>query len=138
MSFKTNVMISAKCVEVIIPICTVSEGNGGAKAKGRSEHWAEKSRRHANQKHAVFLILRPHSDVFYLKQCQITLTRFAPRKLDRFDNLPMSLKWILDAVCELITGDSRAGRADASPLILDVKYDQVVNSQYFVQIKIEC
>jgi hypothetical protein len=124
----------------------VSEANGGAKKAYKkagktlykAEHWSEKGRRHILQKQAVYLILRPHKSIYNLKPCTITLTRLAPDQLDKYDNLPMSMKWILDAVCELITNDLRPGRADASPLILDVKYQQVANPKYFVKIKIEC
>ncbi len=138
MSLKPFAKFNGNYVECLIPITTCSEANGGKKIKGKGEHWSEKSRRHTLQKQAVFLILRPLKSHYSLKTSKITLTRYAPGKLDRFDNLPMSLKWVLDAVCELITGDSRPGRADASPLILDVKYDQVTNPKYFVGIKIEC
>lgn len=136
MSFTPFVKFDGDFVECLIPITTVSEANGGRKRNGKSEHWSEKSRRHTLQKHAVFLTLRPFKSHYALKPSQITLTRYAPGKLDRFDNLPMSMKWVLDAVCELITGDHRPGLADANSLILDVKYDQIYSKKHFVGIKI--
>jgi hypothetical protein len=47
----------------------------------------------------------------------------------------MSLKYILDAVCEIITGDFVPGRADSHEG-LDVSYDQVISSEYAVKILI--
>lgn len=129
--------------EALIPIVTVSEANGGAKkaykrlgkTRYKSEHWTEKYRRHRLQKGTVALILNPHRDCFSMP-CHITLTRFGPRKLDQFDNLPMSMKYILDSICEVITGDYVAGRADSHEG-LKVSYEQVVSSQYAVKINIK-
>lgn len=131
-------------VEITIPAITVSEANGGVKKSFKrngktfykGEHYMEKSHRHVKQKGQVHLLLKPLRSKLG-KPCKIFLTRFAPDKLDRFDNLPMSLKWILDATCEVITNDYRPGRADDNPLILDVKYDQIQNKEYGVKIRIE-
>lgn len=130
-------------VIIMLPVVTVSEANGGPKKtikRGgktfyKGEHWTDKHKRHKKQKGLVGLMLRKFSK--YLKiPCLITLTRYAPCKLDRFDNLPMSMKWILDAVCEIITGDYRPGRADDNEEI-DVKYKQVISKEYGVKILIE-
>ena len=131
-------------IEISMPIFTASEANGGVKSPYKrngktyykAEHWSEKHRRHKLQKGSVALFLRPHRSDISLP-CEITLTRFAPDKLDRFDNLPMSLKWVLDAVCEVITGDYRPGLADSCDEILDVKYSQVQSKEYGVKIRIE-
>lgn len=141
---KASVQKGANWLEVTLPIHTVSEANGGAKSVRKKdgkvfysrEHWSEQNRRHKLQKGTVYLLLRPQSDAIK-PPCVITLTRFAPDKLDRFDNLPMSLKWVLDAVCEVITGDYRPGRADANEAIADVKYLQVVSEEYGVKVRIE-
>lgn len=61
------------------------------------------------------------------------MTRHAPKKLDRHDNLPMSLKYILDACCAVITNDYRPGRADDDENI-QVTYNQVISKQYAVKI----
>ncbi len=135
--------IEGNCVEIKLPIFTASEANGGVKkavkrngkTKYKTEHWSEKSARHRRQKLAVALVLRPHRHLLRLP-CSISLTRFAPRKLDRFDNLPMSLKYILDAICETITQDFVPGRADSHEGISSVVYDQVVSKEYAVLIKI--
>ena len=131
-------------IEITLPLHTASEANGGVKKayknrKGKTvykaEHWTEKHRRHRLQKGSVFLALRPHRKMLHLP-CKITLTRYAPRALDRFDNLPMALKYILDAICEVITGDMRPGHADAHAGF-EVTYKQVKSKNYGVKIKIE-
>ena len=134
-------------IEISLPIVTVSEANGGSKRRvkriknkietkvTKGEHWTDKHSRHKRQKGAVALLLKPLRSHLKLP-CHITLTRYAPSKLDRFDNLPMSMKWILDACCEIITGDYRPGRADDTEEI-DVTYKQVVSNEYGVKIRIE-
>lgn len=130
--------------EIILPILTVSEANGGAKKayinkKGKTsykpEHWTDGHKRHKAQKEMTALMLRPHRHLFHVP-CRITLTRYASRKLDRFDNLPMSLKYILDMICAVITDDYRPGRADDNEQI-DVVYKQILSKEYAVKIKIE-
>lgn len=130
-------------IAITMPIYSCSEANGGVKTAYKrngktcykSEHWSEKHRRHKLQKGTVALMLRPHRNCIKMP-CTIELTRFAPDKLDRFDNLPMSLKWVLDAVCAVITGDYRPGLADSNEGILDVKYNQVASDAYGVKVKI--
>lgn len=122
---------------------TVSEANGGAKKQGfrkgkfgyHAEHWTEANARHNSQKKLVFSVLRRFEKVIKLP-CKIIFTRYAPRTLDKFDNLPMALKWVLDACCAVITGDYRPGRADSCELI-DVSYLQEKSEEYGVKIRIE-
>jgi hypothetical protein len=140
---ESAVLIGPNWIDIFVPIVTVSEANGGAKKAYKrngktcykAEHWTERYRRHRLQKGTVALMLNPHRGMFSMP-CHITLTRFGPRKLDQFDNLPMSLKYILDSVCEVITGDYVAGRADSHEG-LKVEYQQFVCSQYAVSIKIK-
>lgn len=130
-------------VEIVIPVTTVSEANGGPKKTFRKngktyykgEHWTDKHKRHKKQKGIVFMTLRKYSQKIRLP-CVITLTRYAPTKLDKHDNLPMSLKWVLDACCAVATGDYRPGRADDSDEI-DVLYRQVMHPEYWVKIRID-
>lgn len=131
-------------IEVTMPIVTVSEANGGVKISYirngkkyyKSEHWSDQHRRHRLQKGTVALSLHPHRSDLSLP-CIIKLTRYAPDKLDRYDNLPMSMKWILDAVCEIITGDYRPGRADSNEEIRDVTYSQEFSNAYGVKVRIQ-
>lgn len=130
-------------IKAMLPIFTASEANGGVKKSYvkngkkiyKGEHWTDKHRRTKIQKGTVFLMLRPHADKFKLP-CTLKLTRYAPRTLDKRDNLPMSLKYILDAVCAVITGDYRPGRADSSEEI-DVIYNQIVSKEYGVMVEIQ-
>lgn len=127
-------------VRMLLPIETVSEANGGkkrttwnkGKRKIRGEYWTEAASRHKRQKGTVALYLRRHSEFLRLP-CVINLTRYAPNKLDRWDNLPMSLKWVLDAICEELTGDYLPGRADSSELIV-VQYNQILSQNYAVEV----
>lgn len=136
-------ILSPEVIEVLLPIVTVSEANGGAKKAVKrsgktvykSEHWSERATRHKRQKGTIYLFLRPHQHLLKLP-CHIILTRYAPRKLDKFDNLPGSLKWIVDALCELITGDTRPGRADDNDDI-SITCNQVISKEYFINIRIE-
>lgn len=129
--------------EFMAPLFTASEGNGGVKKSFkhlgktvyRKEHWSEAHRRHAQQKTSVFYFLRPHRKSVQIP-CHIKITRYAPKKLDRFDNLPMSLKWILDACCAVITEDYRPGRADGYDG-LEVSYHQIQCDEYWVHVRIE-
>lgn len=129
-------------VTVFIPLVTVSEANGGPKKtfkrEGKTfykgENWVQKHKRHKKQKGIVRMMLMRFRSDFKIP-CVITLTRFAPTKLDRHDNLPMSMKWILDSCCEVITGDFRPGRADDNEEI-DVKYRQVISKEYGVKIEV--
>ena len=130
-------------VEMILPIVTVSEANGGVKKSYiingktcyKAEHWRDKHIRHKQQKGQVTITLNPLRHHLRMP-CEISFTRFAPDKLDRFDNLPMSLKYILDAVCEIITQDFVPGRADSHEG-LQVKYDQQQSQAYGVKIHIK-
>ncbi len=146
---KLNSINGPDWVEITMPIETVSEANGGKKqarkikhpitgkmvTTAKSEHWTDKHKRHKKQKGMVGLMLRRHRSILCVP-CHITLTRYAPHKLDRFDNLPMAFKWILDACCEIITGDYRPGRADDNEEI-DVTYKQILNPDYGVKIVIK-
>lgn len=87
-----------------LPIHTVSEGNN-------FDSWREKNARHKSQKRIVWSAVYPIRDLICLP-CTIQMTRVAPKPLDVHDNLPMSLKYVVDALCAEITGESRAGLAD--------------------------
>lgn len=142
-----NIENKDKIVEIFTPIITVSEANGGRKKKVKtvdkngkisysyqSEHWSEKATRHKRQKTLIHYMLNPHKNKLKLP-CRIEFTRYAPKKLGKFDNLPMSLKWILDAICEVITGDYRPGLAD--DIIeddIDVFYKQEISKEYALRI----
>jgi hypothetical protein len=118
--------VTQKHLVLRLPIRTVSEANN-------FEHWTKKHKRHKAQKQAVALALNPHKSEIKLP-CHIKITRVAPRKLDRWDNLPMSVKYILDTCCAIVTGDFRPGRADDDERIT-VSYEQETNSDYSIVIE---
>jgi len=110
-----------------LPIRTKSEANC-------FEPWQVKHGRHKDQQRVVTLGLKPLRDKISLP-CKIMLTRFAPDELDVFDNLPMSFKYIVDAVCAIITGEYRAGKADSDKRIT-IACGQVKSAAYGVRIEI--
>lgn len=121
-----NVVFEKKSVFLKIPIRIVSEANS-------NEHWHKKAQRHTIQKNLVRLYLKQRQP-FHLP-CNVTLTRYAPRKFDS-DNLQTAFKYIRDAVSECITGCTIAGRADDDPRIT-WGYDQKKISKELPYITIE-
>jgi hypothetical protein len=130
---RTTAKISAKfaiCEGKIVldlPIQTRSEANC-------FEPWRVKHGRHKQQQKIVTYALNPHREKIKLP-CKIVLTRFAPYSLDAFDNLPMSFKYIVDAICAIITGEKRAGKADSDKRI-SISCDQVKSELYGIRIEI--
>ncbi len=110
-----------------LPLRTKSEANC-------FEPWPVRHRRHKEQQRLVGTFLNPHRGLFRLP-CRVMLTRFAPHELDAFDNLPASFKYIVDAVCSIITGNYVAGRADGDKRI-KISCDQVKSLEYGVRIEI--
>lgn len=113
-----------KKVIITLPIRTVSELNC-------SDHWTKKHKRHRIQQKSVSLVLNPVREKIPVP-CHIHLTRYAPRKLNKHDNLPASMKYIVDACCAIITGDFRPGRADDDERI-SISYDQILSPHYGVK-----
>jgi hypothetical protein len=114
-------------VVLTLPLRTVSEGNC-------FEHWTKKHQRHKAQKQAVARALQPLRNIIRLP-CKLMLTRYAPTSLDKFENLPMSFKYVVDSVCAIITGDYRPGRADSDDRIA-IACDQVKSKEYGIKIEI--
>lgn len=110
-----------------LPIRTVSEANC-------FEPWQKKYGRHKEQQRLVALGLKPLRDKIKLP-CKVMLTRFAPDALDVFDNLPMSFKYIVDALCAIITGEYRAGKADSDKRI-SIACTQVKSDLYGIRIEV--
>lgn len=112
-------------IELTLPIRTISEANC-------FEPWQKKHKRHKSQKKIVFFSILEYKYLIKLP-CVITFIRYAPKALDKHDNLPISMKWICDALCAEITGEHRPGLADNFEG-LTIKYDQVKSKQYAVKI----
>ena len=114
-------------VVLTLPIRTVSEANN-------TDHWHIKASRHRDQKKAIAIALTPFRDKIHLP-CKIFLTRFATKKLDKHDNLPMSFKYIVDAICSILTGNYVAGQADSDERI-SIAYDQLTSKEFGIKIEI--
>lgn len=115
-------------VTMTLPIRTVSEANN-------FDPWTKKHKRHKSQKRTVFFAMINLKRYITLP-CTITFIRYAPKSLDRHDNLPISMKYICDQVCAEITQEHRPGLADNFQDI-NIKYDQIISKTYAVKIIIE-
>ena len=114
--------------EIELPLRTVPESNR------TREHWGTKCKRHNKQK----LLMKAALCTCDIKPpCKITLTRIAPRFLDKYENLPMSFKWVVDAIAASLTGDYVPGRADSHPGLF-FAYDQEKRGvrEYAIKISI--
>jgi hypothetical protein len=111
-----------------IPIRTVSELNC-------TEHWTKKAKRHRQQKFFVREALK-HAIKQVTLPCKVTVTRLAERTLDAHDNLPGSLKYCLDSICELLRPDLAPGKADDSKDII-IAYAQSKQAKMGIRIEIE-
>lgn len=99
----------------LIEIKTVSEANN-------KEHWSKSRKRHKMQGTIVFYsMLTNAKDI--KPPVHIKLSRCEPRLLDD-DNLPMSMKWITDAIASFFYPGLAAGRADSQKGI-KFEYDQI-------------
>ena len=92
----------------IDPLITTPESNS-------REHWHKKAKRHSQQRESIrkewkanpISIANPENTPLLLY-----IQRIAPRKLDSSDNLPCSMKAILDEICSCILPGYVDGRAD--------------------------
>lgn len=124
----SDVCIEPGKISMVLPIHAHNEANS-------SEHWTKKQKRHQHQKFIVINCMKSIKN--YLKlPCQITFTRLSPKFLDAHDNLPMSFKYILDAITATITGDFRPGIADSNPGFI-FKYDQIKSNDNQIKILFE-
>lgn len=114
-----------------LPIRTASEANS-------TEHWTKKSKRHAVQKGWVKWAFNKdwptdsRTNVFH-----VVLTRIAPRALDNHDNLPLSFKWIADAIADCLIPGKAVGRADDSKcLTWEYRQEKGKTKEYAIKIEI--
>jgi hypothetical protein len=114
-----------KLFEWIIPVRTVSEANS-------REHWAKKKRRTDVQKRWVKLYFDRYEPDIRLP-CTIKLTRIGRRELDS-DNLPVSMKYIRDAIADRIFPRLAPGQADNDKR-LSWEYGQEISRIYAVKVE---
>ena len=127
-NFEFGSKIEGNGIILSLPIKTISEANC-------EQHWTTRHKRHKKQKNAIFWAFLEVKHLVKLP-CTLTFVRYAPKFLDRHDNLPMSMKWLCDALCAEITGEYRPGLADNSDKI-EIKYDQIKSKVYGVKVIIE-
>lgn len=120
--------IGPNSCEFILPIRTVSEMNC-------TKHWRVKATRHKAQKNETTKAMIPIRNMISLP-CKILVVRHGPRFLDAHDNLPASQKYIIDAICENITGNFIPGRAD-NYSEFTFKYDQIKSKKIFTKVVLE-
>ncbi len=99
-----------------------------------SEPWQKRHTRHKEQKRALMFAMIPYRQIITLP-CTIKCIRYAPKEIDKHDNLPMSFKNLVDCVAAEITNDFRPGLADSNKQ-LSFEYDQVKSKTYAVKIEI--
>lgn len=87
-------------VSIVVPVRTVSEANA-------HQHWRHRNRRARGQRMVTAALLR-HAGPLPPLPVVVTLTRIAPRSLDRADNLPGSMKHVLDGVADVYGVDDRS------------------------------
>lgn len=120
-------LIMNKIISLHLPIKTVSEANC-------SEHWSKKHKRHKSQKKLVWWAFKSLEKIDLLP-CHVKLTRISSKFLDTGDNLPCSMKYIRDAIAEVLTGIKIAGRADDDKRIT-WEYDQEKGSLQAIRVEI--
>ncbi len=124
--FKT--MINDNCIEITLPLRTLSPN--------QFEAWRKRYAREKGQKRAVMFAMIPVKEKMLIQlPCKLKFIRYAPKHLDAHDNLPMSMKKIVDQVCAEITCDFVPGRADSYEGF-SFEYAQVKSKEYGVRIEI--
>lgn len=88
-------------VAVRIPIRLVNELN-------EHKHFRVRQKRAALQ-HAMVCSAMEAAKMSHEPPKRVTITRFAPRLLDPFDNLPASMKHVVDALCDWWGIDDKPG-----------------------------
>lgn len=112
---------AAYCLSVTVPVATRSESN--------QRKWQSRCRRTKEARNAWtatvlrFRLVPPPLPVV------VRLTRLGGRSLDKWDNLPVSLKACLDVVCAWLGVD------DADPRIR-VEYDQEAGPKLGVRVEL--
>ena len=116
-----------KIIDWFAPIHTVSEANC-------TEHFWKKKKRHDLQKKWIMVLFKKESPRCKVPvPCKIKLTRFGKRKLDS-DNLPVSMKYVRDAIADQIFPGLAAGKADDDERI-EWRYGQQISSEIGVGIE---
>ena len=114
--------------EWIVPLKTVSEAN-------MSEHWTKAHKRHKAQKIAIKLYCNALKTHRVGPGDTIVLSRLSSRRLD-YVNLVVSLKWIQDAVAEIIFPSLAPGRADDEKHGIIWHFEQEIAKKQAVRVQL--
>lgn len=109
-----------------MPVRVVSESNERC-------HWRERYTRGKAQQLRTLAFLeawRREGNPWPAPPLTITLTRLAPRKLDKHDNLPMSFKAVVDAIAKWLRIDDGDDR-------LTWRYEQEYCKQHSIRVLFE-
>lgn len=109
-----------------IPVYTVSEANC-------SEHWTKKKKRHESQKKWIKLSFWNSQNFIFKLPCIIKMTRKGKKVLDD-DNLPVSMKYIRDAIADHLFPGQAPGQADNDKRI-KWEYDQIKSKEIGVIVE---
>lgn len=101
-------VINPGYISITLPLRTLSPN--------QSEPWRKRYAREKTQRRAVMFAMIAVKEKIKAATLQgpfaLTFTRYAPKALDAHDNLPMSMKKIVDQTCAELVGDFVPGRAD--------------------------
>lgn len=114
-------------ISIQLPIRTKSEANN-------FEHWRIKDRRKKQHNAIVLAALNPIKNELRIP-CTVVLKRYGTGHLDKFENLPMSFKYIVDCIAFILTGKDR-GRGDSDPRI-EWRAEQEKSPHYGIKITFE-
>jgi hypothetical protein len=108
-----------------VHVKTVSEANC-------SQHWVKKKKRHDIQKKSIWAFFKRDRPKIPFP-CRIKLTRLGKKILDD-DNLPVSMKYIRDAIADQIFPGLAPGQADNDKR-LSWEYNQQISKDYGVLVQ---
>ena len=125
----SNECSTSSTLLVTVPIRLRSTGN-------LRLHWSKLHKIKKDISRAILFHLQTHKKPSL--PCTITLTRIAPRSLDRADNLGMSCKVPIDVIADWLIPGLAPGRADGDPqLTFRIEQRKGKPKEYGLEIKFE-
>ena len=96
------------------------------------EPWQQKARRNREQYTSVWYALKA-AKFPYAVPCTVTLTRISPRPLDAHDNLPSSMKKIVDCIADWLDLN------DNDPMVTwAYAQERGKPKEYALKVEVEC
>lgn len=115
----------------ITPFRTKSEAN-----RSQREHWATTHRRAQKQRSTVYLMLRHLLPPPPPLPLVVHVTRVAPRPLDPHENLPASMKHVVDGVSDYLAGAHGQGQDRQEGLVFNYAQRRGKPREYGVEIQL--